>query len=163
MQKNQSLSIKKPQKTNHKKTPEQKLTTILTESKPVRLERRNSLKFSLKNAILEWCEESTVHALPNAARSKTKIHQIIYICFLLASTGYCIYSVAVTTSSYLNYDSITSMQIINETPTFFPAISFCSMKMLNKVAAKNYLQTILFNYSLNHRQPVYIRNFKTYS
>ena len=96
-----------------------------------------------RNAMVEWCENTTIHRLKNFSRSKNVIHKIIFISLLLISTGYCISSISETVISYLKYDFITRMQITNETPAYFPVISFCNLKMLNKLSAKSYLQTIL--------------------
>ena len=103
-----------------------------------------SLKALVKTTILEWLKDSTCHALPNMARSKNIIWQIICFCCFLASMVYCTYSVASSIHQFYQYDTITSLMINDETAANFPAISFCNLKRFNKNVAKDLIANAFF-------------------
>lgn len=79
----------------------------------------------------EWCETSTSHGLPNIARSKSYLLTSIWIIFFMFSSGYCFYLIVQNLISYLNYPSSTDIQVINEIPALFPAISICNFNPFN--------------------------------
>jgi hypothetical protein len=106
---------------------------------------KNSVKRMMKQGFIEWCNEATLHAIPNASRSKHKSHQILYIACFLISTGFCFSYIGRIIITYMRFDTITKMQIINETPSFFPTVSFCNLKMFNKEKSKSYLKNIFLD------------------
>ena len=98
----------------------------------------------IKNTFKDWCEASSAHAIPNIARSKHVFFKILFLISFLTSTSYCIYSITKSIKKYSQHDTVTSMKIIEEIPTNFPAISLCSLNTLNKVSSKNYIENVLF-------------------
>ena len=120
-------------------------TPIVKEVSTVSSPQKNSVKRMAKQAIIEWCDETTLHAIPIASRSKNKSNQLLYLFCFLTSAGFGFSYVGRSIITYLRFDTVTYMQVINETPTFFPTVSFCNLKMLNKESSKSYLQNILFD------------------
>ena len=78
------------------------------------------LKEEIKQKFLEWCEYCTTHGIPNIARNQSKLIRLIWIACLLASSTYCFYSIITLMMSYLSYNVLINMQVIEEAPIFFP-------------------------------------------
>lgn len=103
----------------------------------------DSAKEKIKKIFKEWCETSTAHAIPNIARSDILLIKIIWLCCFIASTSYCIYSVITQLQSFLTYSTFISTQVIQEIPTYFPAITICNLGLTNKTKATNYINKVL--------------------
>ena len=93
---------------------------------------------SLKNVIFEFIDTRTDRNIPISQENKI-ILQLSYLliaaCFFLVSSAYCSYSLWTSLHKYFQYDTVTSIKILQEVPTMFPAITFCSLKQSNKTFA----------------------------
>jgi hypothetical protein len=106
-----------------------------------------------KNTILyvlyDWCEISSVHPIPRIKRSKNLYLRFLWLFCLTASAVYCVYSIVVSIMAYRKYEKFTSTEIIKESSSNFPAISFCYYKMLNKLSQRDFQQTFSNNEQTN--------------
>ena len=89
-------------------------------------------KISLKKAfitiLIETLTTSTIHGLPNLIRSNRKVVKILWtICFLISS-GLCAYLLIESIISYLKFDVVTTVRVLNEPSSEFPAIMLCNKK-----------------------------------
>lgn len=81
------------------------------------------------------------------------------ICFFI-STGYCAFLVYQTVNNYLNYDVVTTIDVIDQVPSQFPTVSICNANSLvttNSILfARRFLKanniTDPFNYSFISKQ-----------
>jgi hypothetical protein len=93
----------------------------------------------LKKIIVEWILNSSAHGLPKIFRNSNTLLKIIWLCCFLVSGSTCIFSIIRTLNDYLTYPTFISTQIIQEVPTYFPAVTLCNLKTVNKTKSKNYL------------------------
>ena len=103
----------------------------------------------LKN-IKTQCKEiilsSTIHGLPNALRSKNLFLKIVWFGLFLVSASVGIYSVIDSLNDYLNYEVVTKIDIIEELPIQFPAITFYNPKdAKNNISLNNSIIVCFFN------------------
>jgi hypothetical protein len=125
----------------------------------LRIEIREKVKFkrAIKNSVNSWIQSSSVHFLPTISRSNNKILQIGYLCCFLATASYCVFSVSSSIRNYYKYDTVTSLKVIEESPTHFTAMSFCSLKRLNKISSKDFISDYLnkMNSSINYLKEIF--------
>ena len=67
---------------------------------------------------------SSSHGIPNMFRNDKTCLKLMWIMLFLMGTSMAIYTVVNSIFSYFNYDVVTSINVINEIPTEFPAITF---------------------------------------
>ena len=65
------------------------------------------------------------------------------ICFI-ASTIYCLVWCEQNIPIYLQYQTYISTNLVQEIPTYFPAVSICNLKFSNKTKSLSYLNSLLF-------------------
>ena len=87
--------------------------------KPTRLE-------IIKNKTIDLAKNSSINGLPNMVRSERLSLKIMWLIVLIGSSSACIYFVISCLNGYFEYEYITSIKTIPETPSAFPAISICS-------------------------------------
>ena len=111
---------------------------------------QTSLKFLLKKTFLDYCSTSTAHPIPKIKNSTNIFIKFAWIITFLSATSYCIYAIFVSIEAYLEHDFYTKIEIIDETPTNFPAISLCNLNSIeneeeyeNKEYSKNFADNIL--------------------
>jgi hypothetical protein len=109
------------------------------------ISKKNSSFCTLfKIAISEWTDYATENSLQNFSHSTRIFVQFVYAIVFITSASYCLFSIGTTIDKYYQYETVTSLKIINELPADFPAVSFCNLKRLNKTSAKNFMKNILF-------------------
>jgi len=88
----------------------------------------NSKQKSKKEKILEKSIEiglsSTSHGIPNIIKSDRKCLKIMWLILFMLSSSAGIYLVIESFINYFSFDVVTSIKVIKETPTEFPAITF---------------------------------------
>ena len=82
-----------------------------------------SLFQELRNAFRECCSHSTVHGCSNIARSKSIPITLMWTVFLSISIGVCSYFIFGILANYLSYKVLILMNVIDESPVDFPAVS----------------------------------------
>ena len=101
-----------------------------------------SLRILLKETLKDSCMDTTTHAIPNILKERSHlIVKIIWILCFLASGIYCLVSIVQTFQNYFSYPSYVTIQIVQEIPSQFPAVSFCNMKTVN--ASNSYTKSYL--------------------
>lgn len=61
----------------------------------------------------------------------------------MASTSVCGYLVITSIIQFLNYETNVNLQIINESPSDFPAVTLCNLKPFNKQRSQSYVYNLL--------------------
>ena len=110
---------------------------------------QEKIRYTFKKVLIDWSEISTVHPIPRIRRSNSIFLRILWLCCLVLSGGYCVCSIVVSIQTYFKYQTLTSTEIISETPTKFPAISFCNYKMLNKLSSREFQQSEIKDQLIN--------------
>ena len=80
-------------------------------------------------------------------RTRNLLMKIIWVLCILASLGYCSYTVIKSIINYMSYDTILQTRIIQEFPSDFPAVTFCDLKQ----ARQNKSQVLNMNESIKIR------------
>ena len=123
----------------------------------------------LKKELLDLLLVSTVHGLPNVARSKRTIHKIMWTIGFAFFFGSMCYSVNEAISNFLKYQAVTEVQTVYEQPAQFPTISFCSIEQnffeknnLTSILEKNKLKCS-FNYdkSCQNNSNAYFESYES--
>ena len=113
----------------------------------------------ISQAAKEVLVNSTSHGIPNIIRSENLIIKLVWLLFLLASTGLCSFLVAQSIFTYYNYDVNTKTRTIYETQAFFPTITICNkqkyttrkgLEFLKNVIIENNLTDIFENETFSH-------------
>ncbi len=67
---------------------------------------------------------SSSHGIPNMFRNDKTCIKLMWIMLFLTGTSMGIYTCVNSIFSYFNYEVVTSINVINEIPTEFPAVTF---------------------------------------
>jgi hypothetical protein len=111
---------------------------FLTESKhketiPINIMPANEANIHVKDTeetakeiFLKWSETLTIHSIPNIFRTKHIIIKLIWIGAFLISSGLCGYLVYSSINNYLEFNVVTTIKVVRETPIIFPSITICN-------------------------------------
>jgi hypothetical protein len=108
---------------------------------------KNSLIFLSKRVCLECLSDTTLHALPNINKSSNHFGlKVIWVISLLACGGYCLYSCIQAIENYYSFEYLTKIQLVQEIPSEFPAVTFCNLKLLNRSNSftQNYINKSIY-------------------
>jgi hypothetical protein len=86
----------------------------------------NKKNTSIITEIKKCAESSSIHALPNIARSEYISIKIIWLVCFLVSLGYCSFGIARNLTNYLSNESNTQFKKGFEGSIDFPTITFCN-------------------------------------
>jgi hypothetical protein len=78
-----------------------------------------------KESIENILSSTSLQFLLSPIRTKRKFIKILNTCFLIASLIVSVLMITQNITEYLNYKTVTSIQIINEIEPEFPTVSFC--------------------------------------
>jgi hypothetical protein len=65
--------------------------------------------------------------LPNIARADVKLLKVCWLVFILISTSGCVHLSLKNISSYLQFDVITNIKVLNDIPATFFTVTICNM------------------------------------
>ena len=75
--------------------------------------------------IKQSAENSSSHGIPNIARSQSYWLKLMWIICILGSAGGCAFLIYKSLIGYLDFEVVTKITKISETPSPFPVISIC--------------------------------------
>ncbi len=105
--------LKKVDKSDEKQNQQEEPTTI----------HRTNRWLQIKKVTVEVLQNSTSHGIPNIFRNGKSSLKIMWTIFLLASSVVCGGMVYANITSYLSYDVITKIKVIQQIPIPFPMVS----------------------------------------
>ena len=116
---------------------------------------KESKKEKIKEKVIEIALVSTSHGLPSVFRTDKICLKLMWLSLFIFGTSFGIYTVKKTIETYLNYEIVTNIQVINEIPTAFPAVTFYFLKnnrygLLNNSIVKCFFNKIRCNSSDFH-------------
>ena len=116
-----------------------------------------------KSILLEWCSYCTTHGISNLSRAnfKGKIVLCMWVLCFILSLIYCLYSILNVISEYLNHSVLIKMEIINESPIDFPAVTFCNINPFDQTKSKNYFDKVLEKQKLENPHDLSKTNYTT--
>ena len=104
----------------------------------------------IKKLFYEWIDKTTVHGLPNSAKEKRKALRIFWFLSFFASILFCIFLVTKNFESYFNYEKVSQVEMINEVPSVFPAISICNLNTFATEYSWSFINQTMSTYNLTH-------------
>jgi hypothetical protein len=69
--------------------------------------------------------------------------KILWSVCLLAATGVCSFLIYKSIASYLDYDVVTTLNVIADTPSLFPVITICNTNFVSNHKSLNYSKKVL--------------------
>ena len=90
---------------------------------------------TIKKAFYNLVLSTTCHGIPDLFRTDRTLLKIIWIIFLIVSTGACGWMITKSVTDYFEYDVITKIKIIQENEMVLPAVTLC---------VNRYNETILY-------------------
>ena len=91
-------------------------------------EENKTVKEQIIKNTKDTLESSSIHAIPNILRSKSKVLRVIWVACLLVSICACGRYLFQSISSYLERETVTKFQVNNVNELQFPVISICDLK-----------------------------------
>ncbi len=106
------------------------------------------MKTEIKTIINEYISQSTIHGISNVFKTKRLFAKVMWMIVTIVSTIYCIYLIAKSFSSYLEYEVVTRIDDWYKSPLEFPAVTFCN---LNRPKTTYTLDQILIDCQFNSK------------
>jgi hypothetical protein len=105
------------------------------------------IRFEFKNLFLKWSQSVTFHCFPKIFKEKTKFAMrfILTLIFLIFS-GLTCYILANDVIAYFEYKVVSTIQVVNEETSVFPAVTICNSNPYVTKYAENLTQTLALEY-----------------
>ena len=100
------------------------------------------LSSQIKETLKELTISSTYQGLPSVLRTKRLFFKTMWTIFFIGCASFCFFLIKDSIMSYLDYDVVTRIDLIQENPAPFPTITFCN---LNKKYSKYNLNETLID------------------
>lgn len=102
------------------------------------------------NIISSTLEDSTTHGLNPIIKREHTVIRILWIVCLIVSTAICSYMIALSITSYFDYETVTKTQKISLISTEFPAVTICNVNPFMTNASADFVEEmILENFIVN--------------
>jgi len=105
-------------------------------------------ELNIAKICLDSIKESKTHGARNIIKAKSRILKLIWLFSLLASTGYCIYEMAISVLAYLQYNVVTVITPIYKAPKNFRAVQICNIIPYDYQAISSYVTNITNQYNI---------------
>lgn len=90
--------------------------------------------------VRECCSESTTHGIPYMFKRDNIGVKIFWLISTLISAGVCGWLVGRSILDFMDYETVTQSRVIFETPTYFPAVSICSLNAFTTEEGFRYVE-----------------------
>jgi hypothetical protein len=113
-------------------------------------ESTNNAAPRVRLTIINFMQLTTLHGIPNIIRSERTLLKLIWGIAFIVSTCACAYMVIKTFTAYLDFEVVTKINVANELPAVFPAVSFCNIHPFTTNKSFEYLKTLFEKYNLSN-------------
>jgi hypothetical protein len=97
----------------------------------------------IKDAFYEWSQETSFQAFPKIFKDKTHmVVRIFWSIIFLTFTGITVYLLLQGILEYCQWSTVTTIQIVRESPIQFPAITICDSNPFTSKDAQKLLETL---------------------
>jgi hypothetical protein len=86
---------------------------------------------SIKKRFLKLAKSSSFHGVPNLLKSEHLFMRFVWFVCMMSSFGFCSYEIARSISKFLKFDVLITSELVRESNTEFPAVTFCNMNPIN--------------------------------
>ena len=112
---------------------------ILRKSAEIRKKKLDELKATL----VEWSLLSHVDCFPEIFQTKNAIGKCLWCIFLLIFSGATLWLVISCILAYFKYEVVSKIEIFNERPASFPAVTICDNNALTSEKAVSLIDSIM--------------------
>jgi hypothetical protein len=105
--------------------------------------KASKLKEKAKKIVVDWLKQASSHGLPNAVRAKTKFMRTMWLVFFLFLLVACCIEINLGLKEYFKYQTTLSVKLFRESPTDFPAVTFCNLNPFNELRALTFMKDVL--------------------
>jgi hypothetical protein len=91
---------------------------------------KGGLYEDIKYECKTWMSNTTFHGLKQIANYRL-VFRLFWLLIVVASASYCTISVVNVIKSYLNYETTVEIKQLIESPTYFPAVTFCNLNPID--------------------------------
>ena len=117
---------------------------MLIKTKPKFPKQRSLIKIQEK--FFKWSESSTSHGYPNIFRTQHLSIRILWSISFLTSSILCFLLVYKSITEYFNFDVVTKVRVIEESPTLFPVVTICNKNPFLTSEAAKLIESTYFSY-----------------
>ena len=119
----------------------------------------------IKEAFYDWSQETSFQAFPKIFKEKTHvIVRIFWSIIFLVFTGITVYLLAQGIIEYCEWSTASTVQIVRESPTQFPAITICDSNPFTSMNAQSLLEKLAmekFNITISTMSDTQFNVYKT--
>ena len=114
---------------------------------------RNTNKIKLlKETFLDWALRVHVDCFVKIFKYENRpFVQLIWVCILLVSSCLTFFIINQRVQSYLEFGVTSQISVVYETPTEFPAVTFCDINAFTTLVAQNTMVNVFVNNNLTIR------------
>ena len=106
-----------------------------------------------KQALIDWSLTCTFHCYPKVFLYENKLVKCVWLVLFILLVGFTGYLLINILNDYFDYEVVSKIQVVNEVPTVFPAVTVCNTNPFTTKEAEHFLSDIWQGYSL--RDPTY--------
>ena len=106
---------------------------------------------NVKETFLEWSKSVDINCYTKMIDYRGNYFiQFIWLLILFGSTGGTFYLISKSLIDYLKYEVTSQIEIIDEAPAKFPAITFCDSNPFSSIKAQEFMQNISLLYNITN-------------
>jgi hypothetical protein len=121
----------------------------------------------IRKVMTDTVIQTTAHGIKNIITNTVLAFKLMWVVCFLASCAGCGYLLYKGTNDYLDYEVVTTIKKIGESPTIFPTVTICNTNLITNQKAFDYVKEkmqsdpLIFNYTVHLYE--YIRYTNTFS
>jgi hypothetical protein len=102
-----------------------------------------SMALQVKEIIKETMLDSTGHGFPNLISNKRWSFRIMWLLCMLGAFCGCAYLLTKSIKDFLEFEVVTSIRKVGETPALFPTVTLCNTNMIVNQVSQSYVSSML--------------------
>jgi len=99
----------------------------------------------INQVIMNNLTRSTIHAIPNIFSPNDLILKIMWLICFLGSGSFCSFFIVTSIQEYLSFDVVSKIDIRNENPIVFPAVSICNLNIFSSLKSHFIMNKLMKN------------------
>ena len=114
------------------------------------IQKNKNLIAEFRNLFRAWLATTTTHGLSLIFSNRPNYMKILWsILFIISNVG-CVYFVIIYFIKYFQYKKNINLEILNDIPANFPAVTVCNLNPFYLPRASNYITSILQKQNLTY-------------
>jgi hypothetical protein len=100
----------------------------------------------IREKFWKWSDSSTSHDYPNIFRTQHNSIRVLWSISFLASFILCFLLVYKSIIEFFNFDVVTKVRVVEESPTLFPVVTLCNKNPFLTQQASKLIENTYFDY-----------------